>query len=77
MTDRLLPCPFCGSSDLELYEDTVRCIDCSALGPEATDPDQATALWNAANRGNDHAQRLVSANRKLLVEINDIKRFGA
>ncbi len=55
--DRLKPCPFCGSKDLE-YEFSgsqgyIKCNSCYALGPEAAeaadpicDVDAAFDIWN-------------------------------
>ena len=45
------PCPFCGSTRLAIASDTiplyaVQCGDCSACGPCAATPDEATSEWN-------------------------------
>lgn len=50
MNDDLLPCPFCGSS--ELHEEggietfRIGCDDCGAEGPTGVDELEATAAWN-------------------------------
>lgn len=45
----LKPCPFCGSSDLELYDEEqviVRCRDCDARGPSCNLDRKAQLAWN-------------------------------
>lgn len=57
MSVKLLPCPFCGSDDVDLEagEDVrhwaaVRCNYCGTLGPcIATDHKAAMTLWNVRN----------------------------
>lgn len=48
---KLLPCPFCGSTDLEwgfTFPDYVLCNSCEAMGPESSDPEgiDARLAWN-------------------------------
>jgi hypothetical protein len=52
----VLPCPFCGSSDLEVLLDHVECRACSAQGPyssysdddpEEYEPAAGVELWNS------------------------------
>lgn len=51
-SDRLAPCPFCGSTELGFYEYTyavhfaVACRECGAQGPSRPEKDKAAALWN-------------------------------
>lgn len=81
VTETLLPCPFCGCTDLAVANTGaawVKCQSCEAEGPpECTDED-ATRLWNRrfdfaqrpAHRIDDHMTRA-----RLLVE-NHIEAFG-
>jgi Lar family restriction alleviation protein len=52
MTDK--PCPFCGSTKLEVWEGirgtTIECMRCGATGPQAFDDIEALAWWNEASR---------------------------
>lgn len=57
----LLPCPFCGSNDVEPYwadieQAAVACNHCRASGPdlgheESTSFEEATSLWNTRTGG--------------------------
>ena len=53
MRDKLLPCPFCGSSAISVERGldvwpVAMCDDCGALGPcIELDREKANALWNA------------------------------
>ncbi len=48
----LLPCPFCGASDVSFYEHVyarhfaVVCERCSAEGPRRPSHEEAGRLWN-------------------------------
>ena len=45
----ILPCPFCGSVDLNVKQglsDYVRCEQCHAEGPVASYKEDAVTLWN-------------------------------
>jgi len=45
----LLPCPFCGSSNVRIENSgvyVVRCVDCDTDGPISDSLDGAAALWN-------------------------------
>jgi Lar family restriction alleviation protein len=50
------PCPFCGSSSVELTGDglilpfSVRCLDCNGQGPGMSTRAQAVANWNRVQR---------------------------
>ena len=50
---KMLPCPFCGSEDVELAESItdyfVVCFDCEASGPHKYS-EEAIDAWNAAAR---------------------------
>jgi Lar family restriction alleviation protein len=50
ITMKPLPCPFCGSSDVEFYIrrsiHRLFCGDCSAAGPVALGVQEAITLWN-------------------------------
>ncbi len=48
MTDQpqLLPCPFCGSSDVEFRDVYVACLECSAWGPSKNPISSAFVQWN-------------------------------
>jgi Zn finger protein HypA/HybF involved in hydrogenase expression len=49
----LKPCPFCGSSDLAVFDNAIICKQCDASGPDighCTGPKcraETTKLWNA------------------------------
>ena len=50
-TPELKPCPFCGSKDVYLHENTlgdsyVRCPKCSTTGPSSSSEEQAVKWWN-------------------------------
>lgn len=49
----MIPCPFCGSSDLRVHvyrgeepEAFVQCHNCATCGPSGTDKDHAIERWN-------------------------------
>jgi len=53
MAELLAPCPFCGSSKIDLFEGTIggsfaaaMCRTCHAMGPEGVTRDEAEQLWN-------------------------------
>lgn len=57
MTQQLLPCPFCGSSDVEAHGFhrkktwVVVCLECHSFGPDNGPNDviteaEAVAMWN-------------------------------
>lgn len=51
MTEQLLPCPFCGSADLEKSNNgdnhwNVWCNGCATSGPDAVGEDDAIVVWN-------------------------------
>lgn len=53
MSQKLKPCPFCGSDEIR-REDfmsggeliTLRCLNCGAIGPIAYTPGAAFVKWN-------------------------------
>lgn len=69
----LLPCPACGSADVECWPETkdywdnheadpqVRC-DCGVRGPEKPTEEEATAAWNAMPRHNLFDQLVAEFN---------------
>lgn len=57
MSDRLKPCPFCGSShvtvahqDPEKVQYAGQCVPCEAVGPAAETREKAAELWNRRER---------------------------
>ena len=47
MTEKLKPCPFCGSDDLEIRNrHYVECLNCETFGPA---PDKPMASWRTDN----------------------------
>ncbi len=51
MTDELKPCPFCGSTDLEVMDidqgyAAIACGLCDAFGPMGLGGEGASAEWN-------------------------------
>lgn len=59
MTDlpSILPCPFCGSSDIRLISGFanasryVKCEACSSRGPTESREHQAISIWNIVSQG--------------------------
>lgn len=56
----LLPCPFCGSNWVGIYDglNYVQCNECGTLGPTATGDADPTILWNqraSMGRAPDHS----------------------
>ncbi len=50
----LKPCPFCGSTDLEVLAFEVSCKVCDAIGPDPTKRvGTAEELWNERTAGGD------------------------
>lgn len=48
-TETLRPCPFCGSTNLKVYGNTVECHDCDATGPDlghCYDQSEAIRRWD-------------------------------
>lgn len=51
MTDKLKPCPFCGSKNIDLFEHGaivvfVQCDDCLATFPHFDSKQEAIEAWN-------------------------------
>lgn len=51
MSNEILPCPFCGGTELEPVETenddyAVYCADCYATGPQASTKHAASKAWN-------------------------------
>ena len=49
--DELKPCPFCGSTDIEIawfgkYGESVICLECGGTGAQYTDRAKAIIAWN-------------------------------
>lgn len=47
----ILPCPFCGFTDVQIGEPepgriAIDCPECQAIGPFGSSPDEAADLWN-------------------------------
>lgn len=56
ITQKMKPCPFCGSKELRLWEDrtfgggySVYCWMCGSQGREDLDKEVAIAAWNRRN----------------------------
>ncbi len=46
-TPELLPCPFCGSKDLDYSDiDYVECVCCGTFGPDSSKEEKSIDLWN-------------------------------
>jgi Lar family restriction alleviation protein len=57
--DDLLPCPFCGSTDIDVYPDYpvyVKCNVCGACGPQARDSGNEWALAKVTEAWNRRAK---------------------
>ena len=53
VAEPLQPCPFCGSTTIDMFEGTVggdyaaaMCRSCHATGPEGGSREEAEQLWN-------------------------------
>lgn len=47
MTEKLKPCPFCGSVDVSiLMQSLISCRQCEAEGPPSDTEEEAIAAWN-------------------------------
>ncbi len=46
MSQDLKPCPFCGSSDVDMFQVSIMCTPCAAEGPTANTTKEAIAAWN-------------------------------
>lgn len=62
MSEKLKPCPFCGScDDLQFLDDNdyetvqVNCLECGTCGPEADTRREALDLWNRRAEVKDDA----------------------
>lgn len=54
---QIKPCPFCGSEDLYVRDNSghyVACKNCDAYGPYGKDDEEAIQLWNLAPRVEDN-----------------------
>ena len=55
----ILPCPFCGSKDIEIqpvFDDKghcVHCFDCDSWGPVSDTIDNTIAAWNHRSKPTD------------------------
>lgn len=68
MADQLKPCPFCGSSDIELEIGTPTCNNCSPLGPtNLKDKQTPVEAWNT--RANDDLKQLQDDYRDRVMDI--------
>ena len=56
----LLPCPFCGSTDIRMCSNYAECRSCETEGPvdEGHDPAKVAELWNRRTPGPATAKML-------------------
>ncbi|BCH59166.1 hypothetical protein RvVAR0630_17900 [Agrobacterium vitis] len=47
MTETFLPCPFCGSTELETFTNLIECTKCHAMGPDAEGAEDQGSTENA------------------------------
>lgn len=62
---QIKPCPFCGSKDLYVRDNSghyVACKNCDAYGPYGKDDEEAIRLWNHAPRKEDAKMEKNCAN---------------
>lgn len=65
---KILPCPFCGSTELwsmdsrDAGEDYICCKTCRASGPETYDENEAISRWNAAPRHIKAYDRIIESD---------------
>lgn len=62
---KIKPCPFCGSKDLYVRDNSghyVACKNCDAYGPYGKDDEEAIRLWNHAPRKEDAKMEKNCAN---------------
>lgn len=80
LTDDMLPCPFCGGTNLHIrapFEDdaetmVVDCDDCNATGPyyggsDSTQHHEAMTLWNARAQSKADAARITALEAEIAV----------
>ena len=62
MTERMKPCPFCGSADVFMHHNDIYgirvsyhvfCDLCDARGSSENTSDKALASWNGAHKGDE------------------------
>ena len=86
MTERLYPCPFCGSRNVDVFSSfgdsstdenimNVECINCGAQGSSAKGEEKAVAVWNKRAGGNGAVNTELLAVVQNLAESNNYAHF--
>lgn len=86
MSEKLKPCPFCGSANVDVFSSfgdpstdenimNVECINCGAQGSSAKGEEKAVAVWNKRAGGNGAVNTELLAVVKNLAESNNYARF--
>lgn len=62
MSEDLIPCPFCESTDLKNHKKRwIECNGCGAYGPNSTEDKTAEQVWNDRAKVSDLSEEVLEA----------------